>query len=126
MYTALKHAHLATSALTLLLSLLWMGVAWRGLPAATPQPCRTRVVYGAHRALAGLAALSGLTITLLGPWRLMLFPYLGLAAFVGHELAAGASRRLLTAPRPGRRQGMLILQLSALLLAAALMGGKPF
>lgn len=126
MYVALKHTHTLLSLLGLLATLAWLVVAWRG--AASPSPelsGKTRLCYILNRALVGLAGLSGIVLTGLGPWLQMLFPYLGLAAFIIHGLAAAASKKAWGSGRERFLRGTLLIQVLALLVAAALMAVKP-
>ncbi|THF63636.1 hypothetical protein E6C76_13660 [Pseudothauera nasutitermitis] len=125
MYLAFKHIHLATAVLSLLLAFVWTLAAWRAASAPGGQPGKVRVFYILDQAAAGLAGLSGLLVTLVGPWKLMLFPYIGLVAFIGHGLAAGAAWRTLMSGRKAVPKTALILQNLALLLAAYVMAAKP-
>lgn len=125
MYLALKHGHLASAIAALLITALWAVVAWRGRsPADGGLSGKLRVIYLAHRAIGGLAALSGLAVTFVGPWRMMIFPYLGLAAFVVHGLAGADAKRTLATARNGRRRVALMIELAALVVAAWLMSAK--
>jgi hypothetical protein len=125
MYTALKHTHLLTAVLSLLLTVLWSALAWRARSTGDLRG-RARAVYIIHRASAGLAGLSGLAVTFIGPWRLMLFPYVGLAAFIAHGLAASVSRRSLGAGQDAVRRTALLAQIAALLFSAYVMSAKTF
>jgi hypothetical protein len=127
MYTGFKHLHLASAILALLITLLWAVVAWRARPAAAGGLSRKdRIIYIVHRAMAGLAGLSGLGVSVVGPWRVMIFPYIGLAAFVVHGIAATISRRTFASEQYGRRRAALLIQIAALVFSAWLMNAKPF
>lgn len=125
MYLILKHGHWLTAALTALLTLIWLPLAWGGRGGVLAGPLK--VGYIAHRAVAGLAALSGLALTFMGPWHALIFPYLGFAAFLIHEVAAAASRRRFgIAEQAGQRRAALVVQLLALGLIVYVMEVKPF
>ena len=127
MYLGFKHLHLASAVLALLITALWAVVAWRGRPAAAGGLSgKARLTYIVHRAMAGLAGISGLGVTFVGPWRTMIFPYLGLAAFIVHGLAAADSKRHFASARHGRRRAALLIQIAALVFSAWLMNAKPF
>lgn len=124
MYLAFKHSHLLTAALSILMTLVWLAVAWRG---GAVWGGKTKVTYIMHRAVAGLAGLTGLVLTFIGPWQAMLFPYVGLALFVVHGLAAGMSKRHYVGnAQAGKRQIALGLQVVVILASSALMAIKPF
>ncbi|HFJ0420273.1 TPA: hypothetical protein ACGS08_002856 [Pseudomonas aeruginosa] len=125
MYIALKHSHLLTAVLSLLLTVAWAFLAWNGGNAG-PSGSK-KATYIAHRAVAGLMGLTGLAVTFVGPWRLMLFPYVGLALFLVHGMAATMSRRVFASEHGAtRRRVSLLVQMVALLLAFYLMRAKPF
>lgn len=127
MYIALKHAHTLTAALTVLLTVVWSIWAWRSRTAAIGLAGKDKAIYVAHRIVAGLAGITGLAVTLVGPWRAMLFPYIGLAAFVMHGLAAGASRRFFSSGADAaKRRVALLIQVAALGISAFVMAAKPF
>jgi len=126
MYIAFKHMHALTAVLSLLLTLAWSVVAWRGaLPARTTLTGKARAFYIGNRVSTGLAGITGLAVTFVGPWSAMVFPYIGLAAFLVHGVAASWSKRALLA-RESRLPLTLLVQNAALLLAAYLMAAKPF
>ena len=127
MYIALKHAHVAGAIASLVLTITWAVVAWRVSPANGATPSRTAAaLYVAHRVAGGLAGLTGVLVTFVGPWRTMLFPYIGLAAFVVHGFAAAASKHDDHRARPARRRSALIVQISAIALAWLVMYAKPW
>jgi hypothetical protein len=126
MYTAFKHIHALSAVLALLATLAWSALAWRGASATGPLAGRRKLAYVLNRALVGLAGLSGIAVTWAGPWREMLFPYLGLALFIAHGFAAGASKKALGSGQAGHLQVLLLFQVAALLAASALMAIKPF
>lgn len=128
MYLAFKHSHLLTAVLSLLLTLVWTAVAWNARPAAAGQLNGTpRWIYIAHRVIAGLAGITGLAVTFAGPWRSMVFPYIGLAAFIVHGIAATVSKRTFAdAQKTAMRRIALLIQIAALLLSAYIMAAKPF
>ena len=121
MYTALKHSHMLLAVLTLLFAVLFAAAAWKPVPAA-----KSTLWYVLTRICGGLAALTGLGVTFVGPWQHMMYPYIGLIIYVVHGICCGFAKRQLTAPVPGQRRLFLVLQLLALLASAALMGAKPF
>lgn len=121
MYTALKHSHLLLAVLTLLLSIAFAVMAWQLSPAR-----KTTFVYIFTRVFGGLAAITGLAVTFVGPWQHMTYPYLGLILYVVHGLCAGFARRALAPQQLALRKTLLIGQLTALLVMTALMGAKPF
>lgn len=127
MYIALKHAHTLTAALAVLLTVIWSIWAWRSRTAATGLAGKDKAIYVAHRIVAGLAGITGLAVTFVGPWRAMLFPYIGLAAFVMHGLAAGASKRFFSSEADAaKRRVALLIQVAALGISAFAMAAKPF
>ena len=127
MYSALKHAHLTFAILSLVLTLAWTLAAWTA-PQRSSEARRSKIgaLYIALRAGGGLAGLSGLLVTFVGPWHTMVFPYLGLAAFIAHGYAAAASKRELGTGRDARRRAALALQLLAIAAAWAVMNAKAF
>lgn len=127
MYIALKHAHTLTAALTVLLTVIWSIWAWRSRTAANGLARKDKAIYVAHRIVAGLAGITGLAVTFVGPWRAMLFPYIGLAAFVMHGLAAGASKRFFSSEADAaKRRVALLIQVAALGISGFVMAAKPF
>lgn len=127
MYIALKHSHTLTAALTVLLTVIWSIWAWRSRTPANGLAGKDKAIYVAHRIVAGLAGITGLAVTFVGPWRAMLFPYIGLAAFVMHGLAAGASRRFFSSEADAaKRRVALLIQVAALGISAFVMAAKPF
>lgn len=126
MYIALKHSHTLTAVLTVLLTVIWSIWAWRSRIDVTAPAGKDKAIYYAHRIVAGLAGITGLAVTFAGPWRAMLFPYIGLVAFVVHGLAAGASKRFFASEADAaKRQVALLLQISALVISAFVMAIKP-
>lgn len=94
MYFAFKYSHLLTAILSMGLTVIWSALAWNGNGASHGGlRGKTKAIYITHRSVAGLAGLTGLGVTFAGPWQTMLFPYVGLAAFVIHGIAAGISKR---------------------------------
>lgn len=128
MYFAFKHLHLLTAVLTLLLTLIWTAIAWRSRSGPGSQLAgRAKVVYIFHRAIAGLAGITGLVLTFIGPWRYMVFPYIGLALFLVHGVAAKISRQTFSAMEQAtRRRVALLVQIVVLLLSAYVMARKPW
>lgn len=102
MYTALKHSHMLLAVLVLLFSLLFTLLAWKSQPAP-----KSTAMYLCTRIFGGIAALTGLIVTFVGPWRQMAYPYVGLILFVIHGLACGFAKRLLDAPNPSLRRVLL-------------------
>ena len=121
MYIALKHSHMLLAVLSLLCALLFTALAWKPLPAR-----KATLSYVFTRVFGGLAALTGLAVTFVGPWQQMMYPYIGLILYVVHGVCCGVAKRLLTAPNPSTRRLVLVLQLVFLLATAAIMGAKPF
>ena len=94
LYLALRHSHIGLSGLAMLATLVWVIAAWKNpAPATKHLPVWLRIIYIVNRATVGLAAVTGLWLTLIGPWRIFLFPYLGLLGFIVLELAAAFSKR---------------------------------
>lgn len=127
MYLAFKHSHLLTAALSMLLTVIWSILAWQGGTGTRGALAgRARAIYITHRVVAGLAGITGLAVTFIGPWRMMLFPYIGLAAFVAHGIAATVSKRTFADEHgASKRQAALLIQIVALLLSAYVMAAKP-
>lgn len=126
MYIALKHAHTLTAVLTALLTIIWSIWAWRSRIGVTGLVGKDKAIYVTHRIIAGLAGITGLAVTFVGPWRAMLFPYIGLAAFVMHGLAAGASKRFFSSEADAaQRRVALLIQVAALVISAFVMATKP-
>lgn len=121
MYIALKHSHMLLAVLTLLASVIFAALAWKPLPHS-----KSTLFYVLTRIFGGLAALTGLAVTFVGPWREMTYPYIGLILYVVHGLACGFARRQLPNPVAGTRRALLAVQLLALLALTGLMGAKPF
>lgn len=127
MYIAFKHSHTLTAVLALLLTLIWTAMAWNSAGAAGQPAGKHKLIYILLRAITGLAGLTGLAVTFIGPWRTMMFPYIGLIAFLVHGVAAAISKRTFADTQQGaRRQLALMVQIAALLLAAYIMAVKPF
>ena len=121
MYTALKHSHMLLAVLTLLASIAVVLMAWKAAPAA-----RSPLAYVFTRIFGGLAALTGLAVTFVGPWQQMMYPYIGLVLFVVHGLSAGFAKRTSAVEQLTLRRGLLALQLLILVALCALMAIKPF
>lgn len=121
MYTALKHSHMLLAVLTLLLAVGFAALAWQATPAR-----KSALVYVCTRIFGGLAALTGLAITFVGPWQQMMYPYIGLVLFVVHGLSAGFAKRTSAVEQLTLRRGLLALQLLILVALCALMAIKPF
>lgn len=121
MYTAFKHAHMLFAVFTLLLSIAYLGMAWKITPAG-----KSTLVYVLTRIFGGIAALTGLGVTFVGPWQHMMYPYIGLILYVVHGLCMGFAKRSADPAKAGSRRAMLVLQLAALLVLTGLMGAKPF
>jgi len=121
MYTALKHSHMLFAVLTLLLSITYLAMAWKPTPAG-----KSTLVYVIARICGGIAALTGLGVTFVGPWQHMMYPYLGLILYVVHGLSLGFAKRITDPSKLGMRKALLILQFIILLVLTGLMGAKPF
>lgn len=121
MYLALKHSHMLFAVLTLLLSVTYLALAWKATPAA-----KSTLVYVFARIFGGIAALTGLGVTFVGPWQQMMYPYIGLILYVIHGLCLGFAKRSASASQLGQRRVLLVTQLLLLLGLTALMGAKPF
>ncbi|MRD73615.1 hypothetical protein GH865_10175 [Rhodocyclus tenuis] len=124
MYPALQHSHALTAALSLLFTLAWAAVAWGKVTPSTTLGGKQKVLYIANRAVTGIAGITGLAVTFLGPWREYIFPYLGLAAFVVHGIFAAISKRAYLSGEDSRRRIALLMQIAALLFASAVMATK--
>lgn len=121
MYLALKHSHMLFAVLTLLLSIAYLAMAWKSTPAG-----KSTLVYVFTRIIGGLAALTGLAVTFVGPWQQMMYPYIGLILYVLHGLCIGFAKRSADPAKAGSRRILLVLQFVALLALTGLMGAKPF
>src|SRR4051812_40995821 len=86
MYAFLVHLHPAASLLSLAATLAW-GWAAMSHSAGAGMTGRRKGLYVAAMATTGFAGLTGLAITVAGPWSQMVFPYVGLAAVAGHGMA---------------------------------------
>jgi len=94
LYLALRHSHIGLSALATITTLLWVVMAWRKTGSGVQLlPKWLRITYAVNSVTVGLAGLTGLWLTLIGPWHLFLFPYLGLAGLCLHEVFAGFAKR---------------------------------
>lgn len=126
MYIAMKQAHTLTAALTVLLTVIWSVWAWRSRTGVSGLTGWDKAIYVAHRVVAGLAGITGLAVTFAGPWRAMVFPCIGLAAFVVHGLAAGASKRFFSSEADAaKRRAALLIQVAALGISGFVMAVKP-
>ena len=121
MYTIFKHSHMLFAVLTLLLSIAYLAMAWKTQPAG-----KSTLIYVLARIFGGIAALTGLGVTFVGPWQHMMYPYIGLILYVVHGLALGFAKRMAQPQQVGMRRGLLGLQLLLLLALTGLMGAKPF
>ena len=121
MYIALKHSHMLFAVLTLLLSIAYLAMAWKPVAAA-----KSTLVYVFARICGGIAALTGLGVTFVGPWQHMMFPYIGLILYVVHGLCLGFAKRSSDPAKLGTRRALLVAQLVVLLALTALMGAKSF
>lgn len=127
MYISFKISHNLTALLSLVFSLLWTIVAWRTTSIANRAfGGKVKAFYVANRVTAGLAGVTGLVVTFVGPWRYMIFPYIGLAAFVAHGVATAWSKRYLGTGGQLNLRMALLAQNAALLLAAYVMAVKAF
>lgn len=126
MYAAFKHSHSLTAVLSVLFTLAWTFVAWRGAaPSRAGLVGRNKFFYVGNRVTAGLAGVTGIGVTFVGPWQYMVFPYIGLAAFVVHGIAATWSKRAFVSHGAASPRAALVLQSVALLVAAYVMVVKP-
>ena len=128
MYELFNHAHKGLAMLSVLLTIGWAGVVLFAPRAAAGLVRTQRMVYVGAMASTGLTGVSGLVIVALalGAWLVMLFPWLGVLAVVGHGIAGVRSRKALVA---GNRAGALVavvLQILFLVAAYGLMTVKPF
>lgn len=124
MYLALKHSHTLTAVLSLLCTFIWVLVAWNGAKPGRQLLGKLRAVYITNRAMAGVAGITGLLVTFVGPWREFVFPYIGLAAFIAHGVFAAASKRAFGSGKAVWQRGTLLAQVAALLVASAVMTTK--
>ena len=126
MYLAFKHSHLLTAALSMLLTVTWSIFAWHERDGTGGTlVSKIKAIYIIHRVVAGLAGITGLAVTLIGPWRVMVFPYIGLAAFVVHGIAATVSKRTFGDRHATvKRQAALLIQIAAIVLSAYVMTAK--
>lgn len=124
LYLALRHSHIGLSGLAMFATLVWVITAWKiPVPTTKHLPTWLRVIYIVNRATIGLAAVTGLWLTLIGPWRIFLFPYLGLLGFIVLELAAAFSKRAWL-NGSGHHRALLCVQLACILGISWLMSAK--
>ena len=121
MYAALKHSHMLFAVLTLLASIVYLAMAWKPTPAA-----KSTLIYVFTRIFGGIAALTGLGVTFVGPWQHMMYPYIGLILYVLHGLCIGFAKRSAEPGKTSMRRILLLLQFAALIALTGLMGAKPF
>lgn len=121
MYIALKHSHMLLAVLTFVMSIAYLAMAWKPTPAA-----KSTLVYVFARIFGGLAALTGLGVTFVGPWQQMMYPYIGLILYAIHGLCLGFAKRSSTPQQLGLRHTLLVSQLLILVALTGLMGAKPF
>ena len=128
MYIAFKHLHILTAVLSILMTGIWSLLAWKGdATGSRGMSSRAKAIYISHRAVAGLVAITGLAITFIGPWRTMIFPYVGLVVFVFHGIAATVSKRTFTKQdQTAIRRIALIAQIALILLVTYAMRVKNF
>jgi len=124
MYLALKHSHTLAAVLSLLCTLAWAIVAWNGAKPGSQLLGKLKVVYIANRATTGIAGITGLLVTFVGPWREFVFPYIGLTAFIAHGLFATVSKRAFGSNKDLLQRSVLLAQVAALLVASAVMTMK--
>jgi len=124
MYDVAMMLHRLTAVLAILGTLVWAVAALRG--AAPGLTGGRKGLYIAAMATTGIAGLTGLAVTFVGPWSAMLFPYLGLVAVALHGVAGGMAKRAALAGRRGTVAGGVAIQLVMLLGASYLMAVKPF
>jgi len=124
LYLALRHSHIGLSGLAMLATLAWVIAAWKNpIPATGRLPTWLRAIYIVNRATVGLAGITGLWLTLIGPWRIFLFPYLGLLGFIVLELAAAFSKRTWLSGS-GHHRALLCAQVLCILGISGLMSAK--
>lgn len=121
MYATLKHSHMLFAVLTLLLSVAYLAMAWKPTPAG-----KSTLIYVFARIFGGIAALTGLGVTFVGPWQHMMYPYIGLILYVVHGLCIGFAKRSAQPSQINMRRTLLVLQFVALIALTGLMGAKPF
>ena len=109
MYTIFKHSHMLFAVLTLLLSIAYLAMAWKTQPAG-----KSTLIYVLARIFGGIAALTGLGVTFVGPWQHMMYPYIGLVLYVVHGLCMGFAKRSADPAKAGSRRVLLVLQLAML------------
>ncbi|MFU7416663.1 hypothetical protein [Ectopseudomonas oleovorans] len=126
MYIAIKHSHLLTATLSIFLTGVWTVLAWNGSRSTSGGlGGHAKMTYIAHRIVSGLAGLTGLVVTVVGPWQAMLFPYIGLAAFAVHGIAANISKKTFDVAHEARKRRVaLLIQIAALALSAYVMAIK--
>jgi hypothetical protein len=126
-YIAFLHSHNLFAYLAIIATALWSISALRAVRRHDNAVTGARkALYSANRATTGLAALTGLGLMFMGPWRVLVFPYLGLAAFIVHGLSATATKRGVLAGDALRVMRHAIVQNLMLWISAWLMIAKPF
>jgi hypothetical protein len=126
MYLGLKHAHTLFAVLMIFLTVVWSIIAWRSRSGEPGLASNAKRLYIGHRIIAGMAAITGIAVTFIGPWRVMYFPYIGLAAFIVHELVASVSKRFLSSDADtAKRRAALLIQLVTLAILTHVMVAKP-
>lgn len=126
MYDVAMMLHRLTAVLSILGTLAWAVWALRGTGMAYGMTAGRKKLYIAAMATTGIAGVTGIAVTVFGPWMQMLFPYLGLAAVAGHGVAGGMAKRALAAGRRPTVAGAVAVQVVLLLAASYLMAVKPF
>lgn len=128
MYELFNHAHKGLAMLSVLLTMGWAGVALTASRAVAGLGRPYRLVYAGAMVTTGLVGLSGLVLVAAGKgiWLSQAFPWLGLAAIVGHGIAGARSRRALLAGERVPAVAAGALQLLLLVAAYGLMTLKPF
>ena len=127
MYTMFNHSHQGLALLSLLLTLGWAAMVLLAPRTVATLGRPQRLCYIGAMATTGLVGVTGLLLGLLqGSWMTMLFPWLGLAAVIGHGIAGVRSRKTLIAGQKAAAVVAVIVQVLLLVAAYGLMTVKPF
>ena len=127
MYTMFNHSHQGLALLSLLLTLAWAAVVLFAPRTTTTLGRTQRLCYIGAMATTGLVGVTGLMLGLLqGSWMTLLFPWLGLAAVIGHGIAGVRSRKALVAGNKTTAVIAVVVQVLLLVAAYGLMTVKPF
>lgn len=126
MYTVINEAHTGLAPLALLFTIAWAIVAATVPASFSALGGWRKSVYIAAMAVTGLVGLTGLIITVMGPWYAYGFVWIGLIAVGLHGVAGVRSRKAVVAGGKGKAVGMAVAQIIFLVIAYGLMTVRPF